>query len=176
MYDNRKLIGSIVNYHNKTFGDSYYGLSRLAVNYIYYILNVVNLEKNGELLVKDPEFKAGKVSPYTDTIYPDIIIDTFNIKLSSIQREPIWNLDEGSFNWKEAEFYEVAELPSYFEEICFKYLSYGYPEISNIWVKDPNYKYVLESFKGVMDSNKDYNPRSLNREDLLASAKYLSET
>lgn len=187
MYDKARFIGTMIDFyhqeliHNKEFRENLEAntskhdfnngkrLGRLKLNYVFYILNIWDLEKSGKLLVEDVSFQAGKLSAYSDDIYPGVIRNAVSIVKSDVSTECYWDPKSGSARFKNLDLYELVQLPYFFKEVCYKWFSYSEVELFEIWKKDPNYKYVLKRLN--LRSNF---VKTLTIEEMIASRQYLS--
>lgn len=170
--DKVRLVATIIDYHNKKFGNNEIQekLSRLSINYIYYILNVLHLDKHDHLLIKNESFEAGRLSPYSNSIYPGLIINTFDVKLQDVKNEVYWDERDGCTRFKKIELYQLYEFPGYFEYICKKVMKLNLIELSEFWKKDPNYKYVKSGYY-----KEGYKSHSLDYSDFMKSKDYILE-
>lgn len=171
--DKVRLVATIVNYHNKQFENKEIQekLNRLSINYIYYILNVLHLDKHDHLLIKNESFEAGRLSPYSSSIYPDLIINRVDIKLRDIKNEIYWDERHGCSKYKKIELYQLHELPGYFEYICDKFMKLNSIKLSEYWERDPSYHYVEKGY-----FKEGYKAYSLDYSDFLKSKDYILET
>lgn len=170
--DKVRLVATIIDYHNKKLENKEIqeNLDRAGLNYVYYILNVLHLDKHDHLLIKGETFEAGRLSPYSNSIYPDLILNTVNIKLQNVKSEVYWDSEDGCSKYKKIELYQLDELPGYFEYICKKFMNLNSSKLLEYWKGDPNYDYVEKGYF------KSYKAHSLDYSDFKKSKDYILKT